>query len=450
MFFFKNTFPRRDLATQVYMVYNTFMNMTFPENFLWGASTSAHQVEGDNKYNDWWQWEKTGAIESSGRACDHYNRFREDFLIAKDLGHNAHRLGLEWSRLQKEEDIWDMSEWDHYKEVLDELLNLGIEPVLTLHHFTLPIWLADKGGWENPESVKFFKRFAEKAMKELGSRVTYWITINEPNILAILGYYRGLWTPCKKDFPTAIKVLANMTKAHTEAYTVMREVAVSKNGAKNPIIGIAKAVTAFHPRSPFSLGDRPCTWLRSRFHNHLFIKSIIEGKLLYPRHPKEKLPRKNAVDFIGINYYFRQFIYKNKPLRENPFGEVGDSITPEEMGPRTDMGWEIYPEGIYEVTKSLSRYGLPMMVTENGLASRDDALRSKYIKDHLRQVLRAINDGYPVLGYLHWSLLDNFEWAEGYSKKFGLVEVDLDTQKRTIRPSARDYAEIIKTGKIPE
>ena len=419
----------------------------FPSNFLWGASTSSHQVEGDNINNDWWKWEQSGGTEASGKACDQYSRFRDDFRLAKELGHNAHRLGIEWSRLEKDEGVWDQKEWDHYKEVLDSLLGSGIEPIVTLSHFSIPLWFSEKGGWTRGDSHELFGRFAEKAIKELGSRVRYWITINEPNILAFLAYYLAEWTPCRRDFGQALLVLKNQLKGHSLAYLKMKEAASRDTSIKSPEIGLAKAVTAFHPCKKYSLPDRLCTLLRARLHNYSFINSAINGRVCIPGVKKEKLATKNAMDFIGLNYYFRQFIHHEKPFSKHPLGEVCSFEHHPEAGDTTDMGWEIYPEGIYEVALRFSRYKLPIMIAENGIGTIDDRKRRSYIQDHLKQLLRAIDSGAPVIGYLHWSLLDNFEWAHGYSKRFGLIGVDFKTQKRTIKDSARYYAEVIKSGK---
>jgi len=424
------------------------MKDKFPDDFLWGAATSSHQVEGDNFFNDWWEWEQSGRTEPSGKACGHYHRFRDDFHIAKELGHNAHRFGIEWSRLEKEEGTWDQNEWDHYKAVADELISLGIEPIATLNHFTVPAWFAKKGGWLSNEAVSLFSRLAVKAIAELGTRVRYWIPFNEPHILAFLGYFYGKWPPGRKSRDETLTVIGNMLKSHVEAYRRMNEEARSDTRIKPPIIGVAKAVTAFHPCSPYSVLDRLSAHNQNIFHNHSFIRSAISGRILTPGLKKENLPVKNAVDFIGLNYYFRQFIHHKKPFRKNPWGEVCSLEHHEDAGETTDMGWEIYPEGIHEVVKSFSRYRLPIIITENGLATNDDPVRQRFIKDHLRQLLRAIKDGAPVKGYLHWSLLDNFEWAEGYRPRFGLVHVDYSSQKRTIKESARYFASVIKTGTI--
>lgn len=391
----------------------------------------------------------SGEIEPSGRACDHYNRFREDFALAKELGHNAHRLGLEWSRLERKEGVWDQHEWDHYKAVINELLKAGIEPIVTLNHFTVPLWFSDLGSWTKAGSIELFTRFAVKAVLELGKEVRYWVTINEPNILSALSYYYGQWTPCEKDLKKALAVLVNLMKSHVSAYTVMHETARSSADIKRPEIGIAKAVTAFHPCSFFSLHDLLSAQARNVFHNHSFIRSVIDGLISIPGFPEEKLATGDALDFIGLNYYFRQFIRSRKgTFRKQPMGEVCSPSRHKNAGALTDMGWEIYPRGIYETVKSISRYGKPIIITENGVATKNDAVRKAYIRDHLSQLLKAVNRGFPVKGYLHWSLMDNFEWAEGYSKLFGLIAVDRASQKRFIRPSAEYYASVIRSGQV--
>lgn len=426
------------------------VNNRFPEKFLWGASTSGHQVEGDNIHSDWWEWEQAGCTEPSGKACDHYHRFRDDFRIAKELGHNAHRLGIEWSRLEKAEGVWDQKEWDHYKEVLDALGGLNIEPMVTLNHFTLPIWLAREGGWKNDKIVRFFSRFAEKAVVELGDKVRYWITINEPLVLAYIAYLQGKWPPQKSNFEEMLCVARNMLKSHVSAYHSMKEACTRSSSFRKPEIGLAWAVAAFHPCSMYSVPDRVSAFLRANFQNHSFIRSAIKGHARFFPYIDEPLPCKNTIDFIGLNYYFREFIHHKTPMLKNPFGWVCSHMHHEDAGKRTMMGWEIYPRGLYEVVKTFSRYKLPIIITENGLSIEDDNVRREYIKEHLKYLLKAIGEGSPVIGYLHWSLLDNFEWSDGYSKRFGLVHVDFRTQKRTIRDSARYYASIINSGIVQD
>ena len=433
---------------RTYLVYFLIMNSTFPDNFLWGASTSAHQVEGDNFYNDWWEWEALGFTDPSGKACDHYHRYGEDFLLANQLGHNAHRLGIEWSRVEKHAGVWNEAEWDHYSDVIDELLIHDIEPVVTLNHFTVPAWFSKKGSWTTDESAELFARLCAKAIERLGDRVKWWITINEPNILAILSYFYGQWTPCVKDFDSALLVLKNMLKGHVSAYQKMHEYAEKTSSIRCPEIGLAKAVTAFHPHSPFSIGDRIVTRNRRYFHNHAFVNSALKGKVLIPGLSKESLPMSDTMDFIGLNYYFRQFLRHTNSFEGSIYGEV---CPVEEHGAPdgiTDMGWEIYPEGLSEVIKEFKCYKKPIIISENGLATTDDEKRTRYIKTHLSSMLNAIHHGAPVIGYLHWSLLDNFEWADGYSKRFGLVSVDFETQERTVTDAALYYESVIRSNSL--
>lgn len=424
------------------------MKEKFPENFFWGSATSSHQVEGDNFNNDWWEWEESGHTPSSGKACDHYNLFEEDFTIAKDLSHNMHRFSLEWSRLEKEEGVWDKFEWNHYSEVINTLINLNIKPMVTLNHFTVPQWLSHIGSWKNPDSVGYFTRFAVKAMEEFGDRVEYWITINEPIVLAFQGYVLGIWPPYEDRMESSLMVIKHMLKAHSEAYKRMYETAATGYNMKKPRIGLAKAVTAFHPFSPHSFRDRTCTFLRSNFYNHSFVKSIIKGKIDFPALDPEPLAVKNGVDFIGLNYYSRHFIKYVKPFWHNWYGDQADSRERKDFGETNSLGWEIYPKGLYEVVKSFSRYGLPIIITENGTCTEDDSVRQKFIKSHLSYLLKAIKEGCPVEGYLYWSLLDNFEWAEGYKPRFGLVHVDYETQERTVKPSAKYLSQVIRTGLV--
>ncbi|MDD3088531.1 MAG: glycoside hydrolase family 1 protein [Candidatus Omnitrophica bacterium] len=428
------------------------MTYEFPKDFLWGAAASSHQIEGYNKWNDWWKCEEAGLLsERSGRACAHYGLYKNDFQLAKELGHNAHRLSLEWSRLEKTEGSWDGPEWQHYRDVVKTLSDLGIEPIVTLNHFTMPLWFAEKGGWKNKDAPRIFARFAVKALEELGEIVKYWIPINEPYILAFLGHLYGKWPPFEKDLASTLLVMRNLIKAHSLAYKDMRYHRISGT-VKRPIIGIAHAVTAFHPCRARSIADMAASHLRNSFYNHSFAASAIKGRLLLPFIRNEQLAAKGTVDFVGLNYYFRQFIRYSHPFPKKiyPLGDVCDLKHHKDSGPITDMGWEIYPKGLYEVVRNFDRYKLPLMITENGIGTLDDSLRTTYIKEHLLWLARAVQDGSNVIGYLHWSLMDNYEWADGYSKRFGLVGIDYPTLKRTIRSSAEYYRSVIRSGLIQD
>ena len=393
----------------------------FPKNFYWGASTSSHQVEGGN-VNDWSEWEKGSAEDLarqankhfdlsqqkkfpemfqsrnyiSGRTCDHYHKFKEDFDIAKKLNHNAHRFSIEWSRIEPREGFIDQKEIEHYRQVLIALKERGIEPFVTLYHWTLPNWLARKGGWLNPKAPYYFDRYVKIISENLFDYVNFWITLNEPNVYASNSYLKGNWTPQKKSIFKYFNVLNNLTKAHKLAYRALKLIDLKCE------VGIAKNNIYFE-NIPFI----------DYFWNKYFLNRI-----------------KKEQDFIGLNYYFHQ----------NLFGNKNESVS--------DLGWEIYPEGIYHTLRNLKEYKLPIYITENGLADANDEKRTKFIKDHLFWIYKAIKQGVDVRGYLYWSLLDNFEWDKGFWPRFGLVEVDFKTFERKIRPSAYEYAKICKNNKL--
>jgi len=397
------------------------MKLEFPKNFYWGSATSSHQVEGNN-HNDWSEWEKKNAkrlAESaknkawpdyildkypnplqeenyiSGRACDHYNRFREDFDIAKQLGHNAYRFSIEWSRIEPEEGKFDEKEIEHYRQVISALKERGMEPFVTLWHWTIPLWFRDKGGWLNKNAPKYFERYSNKISRSL-QNVRFWITLNEPEIFSSNSYLKGVWPPQKKNLILYLRIIKNLVKAHQKSYKIIKET------NKDAQIGIAKNNIYFEGW-PFIFID----W----FWNKYFLNRI-----------------RKYQDFIGLNYYFHRRFGGN----ENK--EI------------TDMGWEIYPEGIYHVLKDLKKYNKPIYITENGLADTKDEKREKFIKEHLKWVHRAIGEGVDVGGYFYWSLLDNFEWDKGFWPRFGLVKVDYKTFERKIRPSAWEYKKIIEEG----
>jgi beta-glucosidase len=354
------------------------------KGFYWGAATSAHQVEGNN-HNDWTEWELKNSQIKSGRACDHYNRFREDFDIAKQLGHNAHRFSIEWSRIEPEEGKFDEKEIEHYRQVISALKERGIEPFVTLWHFTNPVWFAEKGGWLSKNAPKYFERYVYRLMRSLES-VHYWITLNEPEIYADSSYLKGVWPPQNRNLLKYLKIFRNLAEAHKRAFVVIKKVNPDSK------IGIAKNNTYFEGRL-FILKD----WWWNRY----FLIMI-----------------KKYQDFIGLNYYFHRKFPKN------------------ENKETTDMGWEIYPEGIYHVLKDLKKYRKPIYITENGIADARDEKRAEFIKDHLKWVHKAIEEGVDVRGYFYWSLLDNFEWDKGFWPSFVLVEMYYETVERKIMSRA--------------
>jgi len=425
-------------------------SLTFPENFFWGAATSSHQVEGGNQWNDWWEWERKGIVKiPSLSACEHYERFESDFDLAKSLGHNSHRFSIEWSRLEPEENRWNEKEFDHYRSVIDALVKRNLEPIVTLHHFTIPEWLAKKGGLGNPKFVQYFGDYTKKIIEAYGESVTYWITINEPMVLLFKSYLVGEWPPGLTSIRRALKALKHLLLAHIRSYEIIHEYARFNPKIKKPCVGLAQHMAVFSPCSPGSWKDRLSTWLRHMFSNHLILKALRYGFLFFPGVYCEELPARRTFDFIGVNYYTRHFVHFTN--FEFP-GVLGDECTLEHhhsAGPRNDMGWEIYPKGLFDVLLELRQYQTPVFILENGICTGNDETRKEFIRRHLLEVARAIEKHVPVIGYLYWSLMDNFEWEHGFGPRFGLINVDYKTQERHVRESAKYLSEICKTNSIP-
>ena len=389
--------------------------LKFPKNFLWGAATSAHQVEGNCDKCDWWQAETDGLVPyQSGIADDHYNRFAADFELAKQLGHNAHRFSIEWSRIEPRPGIFDEAATVHYRRVLLNLRERGLEPIVTLHHFTNPKWFAEIGGWTSPQSSSYFGRFVKYCLEHFGDYVNYWVTINEPNAYVTLGLLAGRHPPFKKNPYLALKVFLNLRQAHVDAYDLIHK---NNNAA---IVGPAINFVAFGPSHKFNPVEKFLAAVFDFLYNRYFLK-LIKGKY----------------DYIGLNYYFYHRINSLAPYNKTG-GLTGNDAPPD--ADFSDIHWEINPDGLLQTLREISRYRKPIIITENGLADRADKLRGDFILSHLLMLYSAIAEGIDIKGYLHWSLLDNFEWAQGFTPRFGLIEVDYENQQRKIRPSAIKYA----------
>ncbi|MBM3253236.1 MAG: glycoside hydrolase family 1 protein [Candidatus Omnitrophica bacterium] len=420
----------------------------FPKDFFWGAATSSHQVEGGNILNDWWEWETLGRTkEPSGKTCEHYLKFKEDFKLAKGLNHNCHRFSLEWSRIEPQQGRFSEEALSHYREVIVLLKSLNIEPIVTINHFTLPLWFCKKGGWEQSDSPEIFSVFVERVAKEYGDLVNYWLTLNEPMVYAYQSYFIGKWPPGKSNFSLFLKVVKNLIFAHVLSYQKIR-LLIREKYSKDVRVGFSNHTLVFSPCHKGSLKDRISASLRHNMSNHFFVKAIMDGRVFLPGIFNERLPIKKAIDFIGINYYSRDFVRNAGFTIPKVLGEVCTLLHHRDAGRRSFIEWEIYPEGIYRILKEFSRYKLPLIITENGICTEDDNERTEFIIGHLREVKQAIGENIPVFGYIYWSLLDNFEWDKGFSPRFGLIEVDYKTQSRKIRNSALEYAKICKTGNL--
>ncbi|OGE35492.1 hypothetical protein A3C32_03515 [Candidatus Daviesbacteria bacterium RIFCSPHIGHO2_02_FULL_41_14] len=400
--------------------------LRFPEKFLWGAATSAFQVEGNIANSDWWAWEQSHLLEinRSGQAADQYNRFEEDFKLAKDLGHNSHRLSLEWSRIEPKEGEFNQVEIEHYKNVLKSLKDKGFTVMLTLHHFSNPAWFAKKGGWRSFWAPYRFNKFVKRVVPELKELVDLWVTINEPAVYASLGYVSAEFPPQhKNDYFGAFKSMWNMARAHKKAYKTIHQI------IPNAQVGVANPVQSYDTIHQHSLRENLGKILADYLTNHFFY--FLSG-LKYQ-------------DFIGLNYYANWYIGKNKK-GFLPISIDVARIKPEEV---SDLGWEIHSEGIFNIIMDFSDSGKPIYITENGIASTNDDRRVRFLLSYLKEVYHTIQLGAPVKGYFYWSLIDNMELHRGFGPQFGLIEIDFKTQARKVRPSAHVYEEIIKHNGIP-
>ncbi|HVN83347.1 MAG TPA: glycoside hydrolase family 1 protein [Candidatus Binatia bacterium] len=412
--------------------------LEFPRDFVWGSATAAHQVEGDNRHNDWWAHElapTTNAIEPSGVACDHYHRFAEDFRLCRSLGHAAHRMSIEWSRIEPSEGQINRSEIEHYRKVLGTLRDTGMEPWVTLHHFTSPVWFAQRGGFSKRENLDAFRRFVELAAREYGDLVRCWCTINEPTVVAELGFRFGYFPPRLQDPALSAAVLCNLFRAHTLACET-----VKAHAAHTPFIGITLAVQAHEPLDPSSDGDRALAARRDAESTGACYEALRTGVFRYPGRPDEEIAGlKASSSFVGVQYYTRMRYDANTG---------GPAPADFERRTITQMAWEVYPEGFAPLLRRAAATGLPVYVTENGVCLDDDRQRVEYIADHLAVVEQVRRDGGDVRGYFYWSAMDNFEWNFGYGPKFGLIEVDRKTLERRPRPSASFFAEVARTGRV--
>jgi|SRR3989344_5732183 len=399
--------------------------LIFPEGFLWGAATSAFQVEGNNVNSDWWAWEGKNQPEEkrSGQAADQYNRFEQDFILAKSLKHNSHRLSIEWARIEPREGEFDQNEIDHYVKVLKYLKSLNLTVMLTLWHFTNPTWIAEKGGWENGKTAWYFNRFVEKIVPEIKDYVDFWITVNEPGVYTFMGYLggdgSGIFPPGKKSNWAAFKVMRNLANGHKKAYKMIHKL------VDKPLVGVAQNLNSFDAYHKHSIFEQLAVIVSDMFSNHSFYWLT-----------------KNHHDFIGVNYYFHHRYERKKGLMPRL---IDTSTHRKEV---SDLGWEIYPEGLFNVLADVSD-GLPIYITEVGIATTNDDRRTRFLITYLQEVYRAIAAGIDIRGFFYWSLIDNLELHRGFDPRFGLVEVDFKTQRRTARASAHVYAEIIKNNGIP-
>ncbi len=424
----------------------------FPKDFRWGTATAAHQVEGNNTANQWWAWEQTpGKIEGgdfSGLACNWWEDAEADFDRMVELNLNAHRLSVEWSRVEPREGAYDDDALARYHDMLLGLRQRGIEPMVTLHHFTNPLWLDENGGWINAEyALPRFQKFVERTVRALGDVCDLWCTINEPNVLSVMTYMAGRMPsagasgPFAPDFNRTLAVFCNLLAAHVLAYQTIHEIQPRARA------GFAHHMRVFQGLRKNHLLDSLAARAQDMLFNEAILNTILNGRWHWTLRrfaPPVKLSR-GTLDWIGLNYYTRQATRFMRGQSSTGFGSIenfpGAVMSDYEYG-------EIYPSGLMKMLARLSKTKLPLYITENGLPDHDDDQRPGFLVAHLREVWKAVQNCFDVRGYYHWSFVDNFEWSEGWRMKFGLYSLDPVTQLRELRRSGALYGEIAKANAI--
>lgn len=411
----------------------------FPPDFLFGVATSSHQVEGDNTASDWWAFEQEpGRIEGghrSGRACDFWNRYSEDVALMKSLGFQAHRLSIEWSRVEPERGKYSEEALEHYRRILRAHREAGLKTFVTLHHFTLPRWVAESGSLMDDGNLRAFEAYCARTVRALRGLVDAWNTINEPSVWAYMGFLAGEFAPGQKSLRLWGRALKAILKAHGLAYHA------AKAEDPNTPAGIVANVPVFRAHHRWDPGDHVVKWLADGAFNRPVLRALRDGLLKVPGAGKERVHSlEGSSDFIGVNYYHRIWPCWFHP-RTPRFGGPGERVS--------QMGWASYPDGLLEALRRYATLGKPLYVTENGIGTEDDAWRMQFLRDHLERLLRAREEGLDVRGYFHWSYIDNFEWSRGWRPKFGLVAHDPETLERRPKGSARFYGEICRSRELP-
>ena len=413
------------------------MMFKLKEGLLLGSATAATQIEGGDENNNWARFAREGKVKDGSSPTtdlDHYERFCEDIDIMADMGLQIYRFGIEWSRIEPQRNVYDETVIAHYREEIEYMLSKGIKPLLTIHHFTNPLWFEDMGAFEHKDSPAIFLSLTKKVVESFGDIVNEYITINEPNVYATNSLLWGYWPPEKKSFTSLIKAFSNMTAAHILSYGYIHEKR-AEMGYENTLVSFANHLRVFEPANPKNLFHR----IAARASKYLFqdglTTAMMTGKCRFPVSHRKGIKKGKYYDFIGINYYSRSSVSGFSD------GTRADAY-------HNDLGWEIYHEGLIELACELdAKYHAPVFVTENGTCDNTDAFRARFIYDQLKLVSETEN---PITRYYHWSFIDNFEWKEGIRERFGLVHLDYETKQRTVKESGKLYASIIKNGGVTE
>ena len=425
-------------------------DLEFPPGFLWGVSTAAFQVEGSACDSQWARWEARGRIRTgdrSGKACGWWRNAEDDFAIAEQLGLNALRLSVEWSRLEPRPGYWDRHALNRYRQMLQSLHDHGIRPVVCLHHFTHPAWFEARGGFLNPDAPRRFEQFCRRVVEELSDLCRHWVTFNEPNVFAAFGYVLGEFPPGSKgQVWDALRAIKGMARAHARVYRRIHEIQPDAQ------VGWAQHYAVFQPSRPGSRMDQWTASFTNSLFNETFLQTIEEGTLGFPFNLVDgNLPEVKATcDFVGLNVYSRFHVeFSTQHLSQLcanvfvPEGVLqGDSCVERPYG-------EVYPEAIRAAVTRVARLKKPIYILESGVPDAADRIRPWFLVNVIQQLHSLIAEGHDIRGYFHWTLTDNFEWTEGWNLRFGLIELDPSTQERRLRRSAQVYRAIAQANGIP-
>lgn len=413
------------------------MKFSIPRGMLMGVSTASMQIEGGQLDTNWHDWYRQGKIKDGSdpsAANDHWEKWREDTALMAHMGLQIYRFGVEWARLMPEEGRVDERAVERYRQELLLLKEHGIRPLMTIHHFSNPMWFERKGAFAKRENLHFYLDLVELVIDRFGDLCSDYITINEPNVYATNSYFFGLWPPGKTDVWQTLRVMENLAYCHIRAYQIIHEKRRAM-GYTDTMVGCANHLRVFAPRNPRNPWHCLCAPLTAFLFQNALAKAMTLGRFPFPLRNHGMLPEGEYTDFIGLNYYTRSTV-----------SGIGDGVR--ENSPRNDLGWEIYPPGIVECARQLYRLlPRPIWVTENGTCDNDDRFRCRYLYEHLKALSES---GLPFERYYHWCFCDNLEWVEGNAAKFGLVRVDEKTRERQVKASGQFYSEIIRHGGVTE
>lgn len=406
-------------------------DLAFPDGFLWGTATAGHQVEGNNIHSNWWTWEQLGLVDdgtTSGRAVDYWNRWQEDHALAEQLGLGVFRLGLEWARIEPARGRFDDEALAQYVEMLADLQRRGIKVCLTLNHWVIPQWFAESGDWLANDAIERWERFVRYVVPAVGPYVTLWVTLNEPSVPYLVGNFIGYHPPMKHSPRRAFAVFESLLRAHTVAYHAIHELVPEAPGGEPTAVGVATAYQFIEPYHESGvlrpLENFVCRIVRySSF--DAWDNALKTGEYRSLTGRRRRIDGlAGSYEFVGVNYYTRVSV----SLRPSTLANVksGEFAAPPGVE-ITEMGWQVYPPGFREIlTRVAAKFDAPIYITENGCCDSGDDARRRYLVTHLAAMHAAIADGADVRGYMHWSFTDNFEWREGFAKRFGMIQVDHD------------------------